>query len=420
MNPGRARPTAMRTPTSAGRAAPGGHRPGTWRRAQWARALLTALVAGASAVPGCAPAPPANSPALVLSDAERAALLRHGPWPPPVAQDPGNAASGQTAAIALGRRLFSESRLSPDGRMACATCHQPGRAFSDGLPRAIGREPLERNTPSLLNAVHQRWQGWDGAADSLWSQALRPLLDPREMASRPEHVSRLLIDDTELAAAYRAVFGPASQQPEEQVMVNAAKALGAYVGSLVSPRTTFDEFRDALARGDAQAAARYPASALRGARLFVGKAACHVCHSGPMFSHGEFGDIGLRFFVRPGVVDAGRHGGIQALRRSPYNLLSRWSDSPADDPATLKTRQLMAQHRNFGEFKVPSLRSVADTPPYMHDGQLATLEEVIRHYSELDLERLHADGDQILRPLHLSAQEQVELLDFLRTLSPAR
>ncbi len=203
------------------------------------------------------------------------------------------------------------------------------------------------------------------------------------------------------------------------MLVRAAKAIGAFVGTLVSGRTPFDDFRDALARGDAVAAARYPLDAQRGLRLFVGQGRCNLCHVGPMFSNGEFADTGLPFFVRPGVVDPGRHGGIVALHASRYNLLSTFSDA-RDPRVATKTRHVDAQHRNFGEFKVPSLRNVADTAPYMHDGQLATLDDVVRHYSELNLDRLHADGQQILRPLKLSDAERADLVAFLRTLSDPR
>lgn len=101
-------------------------------------------------------------------------------------------------------------------------------------------------------------------------------------------------------------------------------------------------------------------------------------------------------FLRPGQVDPGRQGGITAPWASPFNLLSRWSDGPPE--AALKTHHVELQHRNFGEFKVPSLRNVANTAPYMHDGQIATLRDVVRHYSELNMERLHADGESILQP----------------------
>ena len=107
---------------------------------------------------------------------------------------------------------------------------------------------------------------------------------------------------------------------------------------------------------------------------------------------------------------------IELLHLSEYNLLSRWSDA-RDDAVALKTRQVQPQHRNFGEFKVPSLRNVALTAPYAHDGQLATLDDVVRHYSELDLERLHADGEQILKPLKLTDGERADLVAFLQTLT---
>jgi len=392
------------------------------KRAQaWLRALACAT---AVAVPcGAAAAGPTL---LDFSPAEVALILSHGPWPPPTALDAGNAQAGRPETIALGQRLFFDARLAGDGRMSCASCHVPTLAFADGRSRAIARAgpgsatldraTLDRNTPSLWNAVHDRWYGWDGAADSLWSQSLRALLDAREMASSPAQVAAVVAGDAELACRYRRVFGSPPGADPELTLVNVGKALGAFSGSLVSGRTEFDRFRAALARGDRHSAAHYPIAAQRGLRLFIGRAQCNLCHVGPTFSNGEFGDIGLPFFVRPGEVDAGRHGGITALRASPYNLLSRWSDAN-DEQTVRKTRQVTAQHRNFGEFKVPGLRNVEFTAPYMHDGQLATLELVIAHYSELNLDRLHADGVQLLQPLRLSAAESAELLAFLRTLS---
>lgn len=375
--------------------------------------LVTLLLAWA----GLATAAPASAPALPdFSPAEVRRILMHGPWPPPRALDAGNAQAGRGAAIALGQRLFFEPRLSADGRFSCASCHVPAQAFADGLPRAAGRDTLDRNTPTLWNAVHERWYGWDGAFDSLWSQAMHPLLEAREMGSGAAQLGATIAGDAELSCRYRRSFGRAPGGDDDTMLVDIAKAVAAFVGTLVSGRSAFDDFRDALARNDRRAAARYPAEAQRGLRLFIGRAQCNVCHVGPMFSNGEFGDTGLSFFVRPGVVDPGRHAGIAALLANPHNLLSRWSDAPGGAAAT-KTRHVEAQHRNFGEFKVPSLRNVAQTAPYMHDGQLATLDDVVRHYSELNLERLHADGEQILKPLHLNDGERADLLAFLRTLS---
>jgi len=360
------------------------------------------------------------APALLAFSAdETERILSHGPWPPAPVRDAGNALSGRPEAVALGQRLFFDRRLSPAG-VSCAHCHRPARDFADGLARSRGVNELDRNAPSLWNAVHERWQGWDGAADSLWAQAIRPLLDPREMASSPAHLQAALARRPADAAAWRRVFGrDLGAEAPQAVLVGTAKLISAYVATLVSARTPFDEFRDALARGDQAAAQRYPVQAQRGLQLFIGRGNCQLCHGGPRFSHGEFADTGLRFFVRPGVVDPGRFGGIEALKASPYNLLSPWADAPGPDQPdeSVKTRHVEASHRHFGEFKVPGLRQVARTAPYMHDGQLATLESVVRHYSTLNLERLHADGEQVLRPLHLSLQEEQDLVAFLRTLT---
>ena len=379
----------------------------SWRC--WAGGLLLAV---AAAVPAICATPAA---AVNFSDAERSRVLAHGPWPPPPARDPGNAHAGRVDAIALGQQLFFDPRLSPDGRIACASCHLPAQAFADGRPRSHGRQALDRNAPSLWNAVHERWWGWDGAADSLWSQAIRPLTDPRELASHPGHLRELLASDAELACRWRRSFGGPPPADDEALLVLSAKALGAFVGSLVSAPTTFDRFREALARGDTRGQARYPADARRGLQLFVGRGRCHLCHAGPMFSNGEFADIGAGFFVRPGEVDSGRHGGIQSLLASRHNLLSPHADASGDE--AVKTRHVSLQHRNFGEFKVPSLRNVSLTAPYLHDGKIATLDGMVRHYSELNLDRLHADGERILEPLHLTTREQQDLLAFLRTLN---
>ncbi|HSH07497.1 MAG TPA: cytochrome c peroxidase [Burkholderiales bacterium] len=374
-----------------------------------------ALLAAALLAPGAA------AGLLEFTAAERRAIERHGPWPPPAARDRSNRVSGDAEAIALGQSLFFDARLSGDGRVSCATCHQPTRAWTDArsAPRprgAKGEDALVRNTPTLWNAGTGRWFGWGGGSDTLWSFSLRPIRHPAEMASSAAQVARTVRADAELACRYRRVFGVAPK-PEEALLVDVGKAIAAFVETLVSARTPFDEFRDALMRGDLAAAARYPLSAQRGLRLFVGEGNCSVCHFGPAFTNGEFADIGVPFFV-PGGVDSGRYAGIQRLRADPYNLLGRFSDDPRDAGAA-RTRHVRLQPRNFGEFKVPSLRNVAKTAPYMHDGSVATLADVVRHYSELNEARLHTEGEKILRPLRLSPQAAADLVAFLQSLSDA-
>jgi cytochrome c peroxidase len=360
---------------------------------------------------------PAAADPVAFDAAETRRILAHGPWPPPPVRDPSNRVSGQPPAIALGERLFFEPRLSAGGTMSCATCHEPERAWTDGRARGVGREVLDRNTPGLWNVGYQRWFGWDGAGDSLWAQNVRPLLDALEMAASAGHVAAVIRSDPSLACGYERAFGPGeAASTDEAALVGAGKALAAFLETLTSGRTAFDEFRDALAAGDRPASARYPAAARRGLKLFIGRGQCSVCHLGPLFTNGEFHDVGVPYLVAPGRVDPGRHGGITRLRSSRFTLLGPFSDDPSGRAAT-KTRHVELLHRNWGEFKVPGLRNAAHTAPYMHDGRLATLRDVVRHYSELNEERLHADGERILRPLRLTPGEVDDLVAFLETLS---
>jgi cytochrome c peroxidase len=173
--------------------------------------------------------------------------------------------------------------------------------------------------------------------------------------------------------------------------------------------------RDAWRARDAAAAA-LPGPARRGLALFAGKGQCSVCHFGPNFSNGEFHNTGMPHLVEPGRVDPGRHGGIRRVREDKYNLLGVFSDDSARASGS-RTLHLAENHATYGQFKVPSLRNVELTAPYMHDGRLATLREVVRHYSELDEDRLHQDGEALLKPLRLSEQEREDLVAFLRTLT---
>jgi cytochrome c peroxidase len=139
----------------------------------------------------------------------------------------------------------------------------------------------------------------------------------------------------------------------------------------------------------------------------------------PAFTNGEFHDVGVPFLVAPGRVDAGRHEGLKRLRADRFNLLGPYNDD-ATGTAAVKTRHVEPQHANFGQFKTPSLRNVALTAPYMHDGRFATLRDVVRHYSTLDMERIHTHGEQLLRPLRLSETEIDDLVAFLESLTDPR
>jgi cytochrome c peroxidase len=324
----------------------------------------------------------ARAALLDLSPGEKEKILRHGPWPPQPRKDPSNRVSGNPAAIALGETLFFEPRLSGTGSVLCATCHVPYRSYQDARARAFGLEAVERNTPTVLDVGRKRWYGWDGANDSLWAQSIRPLLDPREMRASAAHVSRTV--RRLLSRNYEEAFGRAPPADDEELLVDVGKALAAYEETLVSARTPFDDFRDALEKGDAAALQRYPLAAQRGLRLFVGKASCAACHLGPAFTNGEFSATPLSSSAARGRVDAGRHDGIRKLKASPYNLLGRFNDDPSRATAA-GTQLVELQPRNFGEWRVPGLRNVARTAPYMHDGSVATLRDVVQRHSRLDL-----------------------------------
>ena len=379
---------------------------------------MWAAAAGLACAWLCAAAAPAGA-LLDFSAEERARIAAHGPWPVTAAPDAANRAQRRAAAVAWGRALFFDLRLSASGQLSCASCHVPALAFQDGRataqtgPRA---EPGRRNTPSLLDAAQRRWLGWDGGHDSLWAASLAPLLARDEMGQSAAAVAALVRKDPHLRAGYRAAFARPLPGDDEALAVDLAKALAAYQATLRSPRTAFDNFRDALARGDLRAAARYPIEAQRGLRLFIGSGRCNVCHAGPAFSNGEFADIGVPFFTRGGV-DPGRHGGLQQLQRSRMNRLGPYNDAGVGDPQAVTTRHVVIEPRHFGEFRVPGLRQLSHTAPYMHDGSLATIEDVVRHYSELDEDRLHADGERILRRLDLPVAAAADLAAFLRSLS---
>ena len=357
----------------------------------------------------------AATPAAAFTDAQVRAIAAHGPWPPAFAPDPSNRASGGKDAIELGERLFFERRLSAGGEVSCSRCHIPERNWTDGEARALGFARVDRNTMSVTNVRLQRWFGWDGANDSLWAQSLRPMLDAREMGVDAARIATFVRGDADLSCRYQKVFG-ALPPEDEAVMVGVAKALAAFQETLVSGRTAFDEFRDALLKGDAAGVAAYPEDAQRGLRIFVGRGSCNACHAGPAFTNGEFHDTGIAFFIEPGRVDHGRHAGIQKLRANRFNLLGPYNDDPGRSTAT-GARHVRLEHRNFGEFRTPSLRNLALTAPYLHNGRLATLRDVVNHYSTLSPDRLHADGEAILRALNLSARETDDLVAFLETLS---
>ncbi len=383
----------------------------------WCRGLILTLalaiwpgamtLAQAQSAPQPTPSVPDFTPVQIQM------ILSLGPWPAPWTPDPSNRVSGHPDAVAFGRNLFFDARLSGQGTHSCSSCHRPEMAWQDGKPVGEGLAPGRRNTPSLFNVRYRRWFGWDGAADSLWAQSIRPILDPREMGASAEHVRKHIAGNAELAEAYLGIFKrAAATTPAEDVLVDAAKALAAYQETLVSPRTPFDDFRDALERGDEEAVSRYPVAAQRGLKLFVWTARCARCHAGPTLSSDTFHGTSAPSFGagRPGPlpVDRGRAEGIERWSGSPYTLHGLFNDRTAMPPR--RSFAIIAKPASGGAFRVPSLRHVKATAPYLHNGSLATLDRAVAHrYRTIP----HKSWHRALAP-----NEIADLVAFLETLSP--
>ena len=353
-----------------------------------------------------------------FSDAEVALVSLFGPWPVNIPADPGNEYSGVGWVEELGEQLFSDTDLSGAGDLACIACHQPDQGFAENRRVAVGAEPHVRNTQGLLNSGLQRWFGWDGGADSLWAASLRPILSEIEMAANiPDLATRFRTKPYVLQAiadSNQAIDVVALT--DEQFVVFIAKAIAAYTRTLVSGETPFDRFRTALTNRDQAGIDAYSDSARRGLKIFLGEANCHVCHFGPNFSNGEFHDTGRPFFIGTGQVDPGRHSGIQRVRKDKYNLSGEYNGTLVASEIR-KTETVKLGQNNFGEWRTPSLRNLTTTAPYMHDGSLATLRDVVQAYSNIDPDRLHTDGESILKPLGLGSEEVTDLVSFLRSLS---
>ncbi len=354
---------------------------------------------------------------VTFTEAEIKQILSHGPWPLAPTLDATNRVSGNREAIELGSRLFFDERLSGKGQLACASCHVPERNWTDNLRRGVGSTEVERNTPTLMNLRAQRWFGWDGGADSLWSQSLRPILDSRELAATPKHVAQLIRKDEQLSCRYTKAFGaPPSPTDDEVVFVGVGKVLASFEETLTSGRTPFDRFRDALARGEPQSNWHFSEPALRGLKLFVGKGACTTCHSGANFTGGEFFNTGLSKFAPQGKPDPGRPEGLRQVSESRFNLMSPHNDDRTGASAD-RTRKATMEKALPGEFKVPTLRNLLLTAPYGRDGRAETLAEVLKHYATLDTASLRAKDGKPAKPLNLTKEEQNDLVVFLETLS---
>ena len=381
---------------------------------------------------------------------------------PKVPADKTNAYADNVAAADLGKILFFDKRLSCAGNVSCATCHNPKAGWSDGLatPKVFLNPHLnskkrffsKRRVPSLWNVAYNRWMFWDGRSDSLWSQALGPPENPIEM----EGGSRLLYahevyDDKNLKGKYESVFGklpdlsdnkrfplngcPRPEEPKSvvnlawtsmteadqtavnRVYSNLGKSLEAFERKIVSNHSRFDSYVEGLKENNGSKISLLTESEKRGLKLFVGAGKCVACHSGPNFTDGGFHNLRVPSKNSSLPDDPGRIAGIPTVKANLFNGAGAFSD----DHSGLSAKRLgllKAFPINRGQFKTPGLRNVAVFGPYMHQGQIRTLREVVEYYSTLKGALKQRGPDEgLLTAVHLKHSEIEDLVAFLNTLT---
>jgi cytochrome c peroxidase len=413
------------------------------------RALLAAIVATAANVSVCfvvisAPAHSAEtwSPQDVITISSLR-LKEAGK----VRVDPSNAYEESRDAIALGRALFNDPRFSANGKVSCATCHATGSQFADALPRGQGIGSGRRRTMPLMGAMYSPFLFWDGRKDSLWSQALGPMEDALEHGGNRVGIATLVM--RHYRADYERIFGPMpnlqslpaaaspagsmaereawarlteeSRNRVNRVYANMGKAIAAFERTISYGESRFDRYADAVASGNEAGQQVLSPQEQRGLRVFLTNGQCITCHNGPMLTDHAFHNTGVP--QAKSTPDRGRYEGISKLLRDEFNCLGPYSDARPEQCTELQFLTA-ADASQLGSFRTPSLRNVGLRPPYMHAGQLTTLEQVIAHYvrapaaavgrSELAA-RSDRRADRIV--VRMTSLEVEDLAAFLRALN---
>lgn len=358
----------------------------------------------------------------------------------PLQPDPSNKFGDDPRAAALGRELFFDPRLSGNGKVSCASCHAPDRDFQDGKSFGEGVGTTARRTMPVAGTAHSAWMFWDGRADSQWSQALGPLESAVEHGGTRTQYARIVAEH--YRTKYEQVFGalpvvkglpasagpvadtsahaawmrmPAVQRDEiTRVYANIGKAIAAYERRIEFGPSRFDRYADAELTGRQHTADdSFTSEEEAGLRLFIGKGSCANCHNGALFSDDHFHNTGVPAPSAALAPDSGRAVGARQVLAGEFNCSSRYSDAKAGDcdELTFADTDGPALVRAY---KTPSLRGVAARAPYMHAGQFTTLEQVVAHYSAAPRSPF---GHTELKPLNLSADEQRQIVAFLRTLN---
>lgn len=363
---------------------------------------------------------------------------------------PGNRYADDANAAKLGQALFFDKALSSNGKVACATCHEPQKYFTDGRRQAQGVGATKRNAPTVIGAGWFPFLFLDGRKDSVWSQALGPIEAANEHGMDRLALAHALYD--RYRQAYEQVFGPlpnladlqrfpahampvdldrqhplqvawAAMQPADQdavnrVFANFGKAIEAYERHLQPQPAPFDRYVQAVQAGDANGGGHLSEPARRGLRAFIGRAGCVNCHNGPLLSDRTFHNLGLTGGVdEAGValagIDGGRTLGAGQVKRDPFRCGEPYSDAKQCD----ELRFLDPRFADFvGAFKTPSLRNVAMTAPYFHAGQAATLRDVVDFYRTLPGKAQLGHRELTLQPLPGSVDAE-DLVAFLTSLT---
>ncbi|HYZ84067.1 MAG TPA: cytochrome-c peroxidase [Bryobacteraceae bacterium] len=272
----------------------------------------------------------------------------------------------------LGKLLYFDKRLSADGTVACANCHHPKFAFTDALPTSIGIKGQKggRSAPTVINRAYSLAQFWDGRAATLEDQAVGPMKNPIEMGNTHEAIVAKLKTIPGYRAMFKSVF-----DTEDFTIDHVGKAIATFERTVLSGNSPYDRYK----AGDKKA---MTAEQIKGMDVYFNKAKCDQCHEGINFTTNAYHNLGVGM------------------------------DKPDPD---LGRFVVTKDPRDWGAFKTPTLRDIANTGPYMHDGSLKTLEEVVEYYNKGGLPNKNLDP--AIKPLKLTAEEQKQLVAFLKALS---
>lgn len=329
---------------------------------------------------------------------------------PTIESDTTNSLEQNDDAALIGQRIFFDPQFSANSEVSCATCHKPELYFTDGEAVSTGISTVTRNAPTVLNAAHQRWFFWDGRTDTLWGQPIQTMEHPAEMGANRKDIAKTITQDPAYSALWKELFGNTNNEDIVSIVSKVAKCLAAYETKLIAVDSPFDRF----ALGDKKALSE---SAQRGLQFFIDEGGCLRCHFGPWFSDGAFHTVGVRPLDGGPLRDSGRFDAIAKLKEAQFTAGSDQSDDQLGTRAII-SKHIARRQEDWGAFRTPSLRNVAKTAPFMHAGQLATLEDVVEHYSTLE-NFVTADHhrETILVPLELDDQGKSDLIAFLESLT---